>query len=84
MYYEENERRIHIFLSLRDVSVGQRFQMLARTIALSGVSFGFFLAVGSAIRCESAGLRQKRRPLAVTIDEEARNRLKQQSAALLS
>lgn len=32
--------------------MGQRFQTLAKAVAGTAVSFGFFLAVGSAIRCE--------------------------------
>ena len=40
------------FHRLRDVSVGQRVQLLAKTMTASAVSFGFFLAVGSAIRCQ--------------------------------
>ena len=41
-------------LRVRDVTFGQRIQLLAKTVAGSALSFGFFLAVGSAIRCESA------------------------------
>ena len=37
---------------LRDLSAGQRLEYFARTVLFSTVSFGFFLAVGSAIRCE--------------------------------
>lgn len=37
---------------LRDVRMGTRMQLLARTVAASAASFGFFLAVGSAIRCD--------------------------------
>jgi hypothetical protein len=38
---------------IRNVSMGQRVQVLARTIAGSAITFAFFLAVGSGIRCES-------------------------------
>ena len=32
--------------------MGQRFQFLAKAVAGTAISFGFFLAVGSGIRCE--------------------------------
>ncbi|KAI3638726.1 hypothetical protein MIR68_003224 [Amoeboaphelidium protococcarum] len=44
-------------ISVRDATMGQRLQLVARTVAGFALSFGFFLAIGSAIRCDSSNAR---------------------------
>lgn len=43
------------------LGMAKRIQILAKTMTASAASFGFFLAVGSAIRCEPLGGLAERR-----------------------
>lgn len=39
--------------SMRNVSATQRLEFFARTVGFGAGTFGLFLAVGSAVRCET-------------------------------